>query len=85
VSFKQRIMGQGLFKDITMNFNTTLVGQFICAFAIILTLAGYYLGKRKTNTPKLTATIGFFSAFFPPFGVMFLIVLALKTDLPPEQ
>jgi hypothetical protein len=68
-----------------MNFNATLVGQFIFAFAIILTLIGYYLGKRKTQTPKMTAVIGFFSAFFPPFGIIFLIVLALKKDLTQEK
>ncbi|MFT6991517.1 MAG: putative membrane protein YadS [Paraglaciecola sp.] len=68
-----------------MNFNPILYLQFVSALAIVLALAGYYLGKRKTNNPRKTAVIGIFTALFPPFAVMFIIVLALRKDLSQEQ
>jgi len=67
-----------------VNINATLLGQFIFVFAMILTFAGYYFGKRKTQTPKMMAAIGFVSAFVPPLGVIFLMVMAFKKDLPKE-
>ena len=68
-----------------MNINATLFGQFVFFLAIVLAFAGYYLGKRKTTTPKLIAVIGFFSALIPPLGLIFIMVLALKKDLPKGQ
>ncbi|MEW9797144.1 hypothetical protein [Alteromonas sp. CYL-A6] len=68
-----------------MNINVTLYGQGILVLAIILGGIGYYLGKRKTENPALTAVIGFFCAFFPPFGAIFIIVLALKKDIVSES
>ena len=68
-----------------MNINTTLFGQFIFVSAIILAFVGYYFGKRKTETPKLVAAIGFATAFIPPLGAIFIIVMALKRNLPKKQ
>ncbi len=56
-----------------MNINVTLYGQGILVLAIILGGIGYYLGKRKTDNPVLTAIIGFLCAFFRP-SVRFLLL-----------
>lgn len=64
-----------------MNINATLFGQIIIVLAILMALAGYYLGKRKTTTPVVTSVIGFFTAFIPPLSLIFLIVLVIKKDV----
>ncbi|MBS3796533.1 hypothetical protein [Pseudoalteromonas sp. BDTF-M6] len=68
-----------------MSINTTLFGQLILALAIIMAIVGYYLGKRKTQTPFLTSCLGFFSALIPPVALIFLIVLVLKNDVQPTR
>ena len=40
----------------------------------------YYLGKRKTSTPKITALIGVLLCITPPLNIVFIIVLVLKND-----
>ncbi|MGM0524619.1 MAG: hypothetical protein ACQEQ8_00290 [Pseudomonadota bacterium] len=68
-----------------MNLNATLVGQLIfvlaITMAIIMAVISYYLGKRKTQTPRLTAIVGFVSAFMPPLAIIFLMALVLKNDI----
>ena len=68
-----------------MNLNATLLGQFIMVFVPVMFALGYYLGKRKTQTPFLTASIGAVSALFFPFAFIFLLVLVLKRDITSEQ
>lgn len=67
-----------------MLLNATLIGQMIFVFAIVMAILGYYLGKKKTTTPAVTALIGFFSALIPPLAFIFLLVLVLKSDTPPK-
>lgn len=64
-----------------MNLNATLIGQIAFALSILCAVAGYVLGKRKTNNPKLMAVLGFIFGFIPPLGPIFILVLALKKDL----
>lgn len=64
--------------------NLTALGLLITLFAVFTAGIGYFLGKRKTETPFLTCIIGFFSALFPPFGLLFLMLLVLKRDLNPK-
>jgi len=66
-----------------MNINATLFGQIVFVLAIITAILGYYLGKRKTQTPILTAILAFFSALLPPVALIFLIVLVVKNDVQP--
>ncbi|MCB4436559.1 hypothetical protein LHL20_10000 [Alteromonas sp. McT4-15] len=63
-----------------MNMNATFVGQLAFAFAIVCALVGYFLGKRKTNHPILLAITGFLCGIVPPFGAVFIMVMALKKD-----
>ena len=65
-----------------MNINATLFGQTIIILAIVFAVVGFYLGKRKTETPVLVSVLAFFSALMPPIGLIFLMVLAFKKDLP---
>ena len=68
-----------------MNINSTVYGQFVIGLALFMTAICYYLGKRKTETPVLVSIIGFFTAIFPPFALVYLITLVLKRDLKSVQ
>lgn len=64
-----------------MNINATFIGQIIALFAVFMLFAGYYLGKRKTKNPTLTAVAAFLTAFVPLFAIIFLAYLVLKDDI----
>lgn len=64
-----------------MNFDATMLGQFIIVFALIVGALSYYLGRRKTQTPIITGLIGAALSIIPPFGLVYLIVLVLKKDV----
>ena len=66
-----------------MNINATLAGQFLTIFILIVSLLSYFLGKRKTTTPKLAALIGAALSIIPPLGLIYLAVLVLKKDVEP--
>lgn len=63
------------------SINATLLGQFILISACIMTVLGYYLGKRKTQTPFVTTLLCVFSALIPPIALIFLFVLVIKDDV----
>ena len=64
-----------------MNINAAVLGQFIVISLIIITGLSYYLGQRKTHNAKITTLIGFLLSFIPPFGFIFIAVLALKKNI----
>lgn len=64
-----------------LNLNYSAVGQFIAVLAVIMAIIGFYLGKRKTKHPFLMALLGFCSAAFPPFALVFTLVLGLRKDI----
>ena len=64
-----------------MNINATLLGQVIAFLVIVVLILSYVLGKRKTQTPKLTCFVGFLTAFIPPLAILFLMALVLKNDV----
>jgi predicted PurR-regulated permease PerM len=64
-----------------MNISMTYLGETIFVLAIVFSILGFYLGKRKTQTPVLVTFLAFFSALIPPIGLIFLMVLACKKDL----
>jgi hypothetical protein len=49
-------------------------------FLIFVTWTAYRLGQSKTETPRTAAMIGFALAFFPPFALVYLLILLLKND-----
>lgn len=55
---------------------------FLTYIAFLLFVMGmsYKLGQTKTDNPRFAALIGFFLALFPPFGLIYLAVLAIKED-----
>ena len=65
-----------------MNINATVVGQIAVVFIIIMPFLGYYLGKKKTNSPILVSVIAFFTGFIPPFAILFVLFLILKKNKP---
>jgi hypothetical protein len=50
------------------------------AFTAFVTLSAYNLGQNKTENPRMAALIGFALSFFPPFALVYLVVLMLKND-----
>jgi hydrogenase-4 membrane subunit HyfE len=66
-----------------MNINATLLGEiiFISVIVIVTSVLSYYLGKRKTNTPKMATFIGVLLAFIPPLGLIYIAILVLKNDI----
>lgn len=63
-----------------MDINMTLFGNVIFFSMFIVGGLSYYLGKRKTSTPKITALIGVLLCITPPLNIVFIIVLVLKND-----
>ncbi len=68
-----------------MNVSATALGQLVSALIIIFGVIGYFLGKRKTNSPVIVAILASMSAFIPPLGLLFLMILSLKKDIKPAD
>jgi uncharacterized membrane protein len=64
-----------------MDINATLLGEIIFISVIVIGVLSYYLGKRKTNTPKMATFIGMLLAFIPPLGLIYIAILVLKNDI----
>lgn len=64
-----------------MNINATLISQAAIFSMILVVSLSYYLGIRKTTTPKITALIGLVLSLIPPLAWIFVIVLVLKNDI----
>jgi len=64
-----------------MNINATLLGEIMFISVIVIGILSYYLGKRKTNTPKMASLIGVLFSFIPPLGLIYLAILMLKKDI----
>ncbi len=63
-----------------MDINMTLFGNIIFFSMFIVGALSYYLGKRKTSTPKIIALIGVLLCITPPLNIVFILVLVLKND-----
>lgn len=64
-----------------MNINATLIGEIIFISVIVIGALSYYLGKRKTSTPKMATLNGVLLSFLPPLGLIYLTILVLKNDI----
>jgi len=64
-----------------MEFDVKVLGQVLLAFAIVMAVICYFLGKRKTNNPLLAAFIGAVFSLVPPVAFIYLAILSLKEDL----
>jgi hypothetical protein len=68
-----------------MNISATFIGELIFYFFIVFVLVvgflSFYLGKRKTNSPKLAALIGVLLSLIPPLCLIYLGALTLKEDI----
>lgn len=63
-----------------MNINVTLLGEIVFFSMFIVGGLSYFLGKRKTSTPKIVALIGVLLCITPPLNIVYIIVLMLKND-----
>jgi uncharacterized membrane protein YjjB (DUF3815 family) len=64
-----------------MDINMTLFGNFVFFSMFIVGGLSYYLGKRKTSTPKIATLVGIILCVVPPLNIVYLIVLMLKNDV----
>ncbi len=64
-----------------MNINATIAGELTVIFAIVVAVIGFRLARRKTRHPYIIALVGLLVSLFPPFGLVYLFILALKDDL----
>ena len=63
-----------------MDINMSVMGQFVFASMFIIGGLSYFLGKRKTSSPKVAALIGVLLCITPPLNLAYLLVLTLKND-----
>jgi len=59
----------------------TLLTEIIFISIVVVGFLSFYLGKRKTNSPKIVTLIGVLLAIFPPLGLIYLAILVLKNDI----
>ena len=64
-----------------MTIDATLLGQILLVSAVITAVFGFILGRTKTTSPRLSATLGFFGGLFQPIGIIYLMILLLKNDV----
>ncbi|MFD2176134.1 hypothetical protein [Veronia pacifica] len=64
-----------------MSINIYLLGQLVFISMLFVGGLSYYLGKRKTSTPKVAAMIGVTLCIVPPLNFIYLIILLLKKDI----
>ena len=63
-----------------MNINATLLGQFIALLMVIVGFIAWRLARSKSEA--LVTLICSLLCLFPPFGLLALLLVALKQDLP---
>jgi hypothetical protein len=68
-----------------MNLNITFIGELVFYSMFIVGALSYYLGKRKTTSPKIVVLIGVVLCVIPPLNLAYLIVLSLKNDVVDES
>ena len=61
--------------------NITFIGELVFYSMFIVGALSYYLGKRKTTSPKIAVLIGVVLCIIPPLNLAYLIVLTLKNDV----
>jgi hypothetical protein len=65
--------------------NITFIGELVFYSMFIVGALSYYLGKRKTSSPKIAVLIGVVLCIIPPLNLAFLILLMLKNDVVDES
>jgi len=68
-----------------VDLNITFFGELVFYSMFVVGGLSYYLGRRKTNNPKLTALIGVVLCITPPLNLVHLIVLSIKNDIVPKK
>ena len=68
-----------------LSMNITFIGELVFYSMFIVGALSYYLGKRKTTSPKIAVLIGVVLCVIPPLNLAYLIVLTLKNDVVDES
>ena len=67
--------------ELQVNINMTLLIEIVFISIVVVGVLSFYLGKRKTNSPKMVTLIGVLLSIFPPLGLIYLAILVLKNDI----
>jgi hypothetical protein len=68
-----------------MNVNISLIGELVFYSMFVVGALSYYLGKRKTTSPKIAVLVGVVLCIIPPLNIAYLFVLMLKNDVVVES
>ena len=68
-----------------MNINISLIGELVFYSMFVVGALSYYLGKRKTTSPKIAVLVGIVLCIIPPLNIAYLFVLMLKNDIAVES
>ena len=68
-----------------MDINISFIGELVFYSMFIVGALSYYLGKRKTTSPKIAVLIGVVLCIIPPLNIAYLCVLMLKNDVAVES
>lgn len=61
----------------------TLIVVVLCLlFVLTVTWLSYSLGRRKTKNPLASGVVGFLLSLVPPLGLIYLMMLFLKDEVP---
>ncbi|MCG9698079.1 hypothetical protein [Shewanella sp. Isolate11] len=64
-----------------MNINASLIGQSVIVVMLLIAALSYYLGMKKTGSPKISALIGFLLSIIPILGLIYVALLSMKPNL----
>ena len=68
-----------------MDIQITQLGKFALVTMCIVGVSSYFLGLRKTHSPKKACLIGVLLSIAPPLAYAYLVVLALKNDIDKQE
>jgi hypothetical protein len=63
-----------------MIFDSVIVGQTALVIAILIGIACFFVARKKTDSPKTSALLGFILGLIAPLGLIFLATLVLKKN-----
>lgn len=62
-----------------------IIGFSIFTIMVVVGVASYLLGKRKTDAPIRSGLIGFAFSIIPALGIVYLVYLFAKQDIDKTQ
>lgn len=64
-----------------MNIDVTSLASGLFIFMLVVGIASYFIGKKKTQSPVKAGAMGFVFSFIPVLGFIYLVYLLMKDDV----